>query len=93
MAERLEVPANWLLTGNGAPPATGTPVPPPVMTADQPLATPATCRYPAECDLVRELALLNERQDRMGSKLDTLCELLSVALGKGLEDRVKRKAG
>jgi len=49
------------------------------------LAAAATCRYPAECDLRREL-------DQLNAKMDTLIQLLSGRLVLSGERR-KEKAG
>lgn len=108
IAERCGVTVDWLLTGNGAPPpATGAPATPRAVAADRPLATPAICRYPAECDLPAQIMTLREEmaslKNSMASmlseqavqkgQLGTLCDLLSGPLRAGIEGRVKRKAG
>ena len=62
---------------------------------ESPPITSQLCRFPADCDLVRELADHRATMNQMKAQLDTLTQLLGASLRKPDEapEREKRKAG
>ena len=53
------------------------------------------CRFPADCDLIKELAEHRATMNQMKAQLDTLTQLLGASLRTAVEapERDKRKAG
>jgi len=53
----------------------------------------SNCRYPTDCDLVRELADMKSALASLAGQVNTLTQLLGASLAKSVEAPDKRKVG
>ncbi len=97
IASKCGVTIEWLLGESSSPPPTD-PLrasAPPRENASPPSAGAQLCRFPSDCDLVKELAEQRSTMNQMKAQLDTLTQLLGASLRSSVEapEREKRKAG
>jgi transcriptional regulator with XRE-family HTH domain len=104
MAQRAGVSVEWLIGANhdgksandpASPHDTSLREPPPTYRTAPAAPPQPPCRFPADCDLSRDLSQVQNQLATLSAQVDTLTRLLGATLASGANGRVhdKQKAG